>query len=85
MNFRLRLLVIGRSRIFIKGVTPGFRVLNQPEAELMGLFGAIALVVNVVAAIALEPAYAAGARKPPGTTTTCSGSSPAKLMREPCP
>src|SRR5215204_2617436 len=32
----------------------------------------------------VEPAYAAGARRPPGTTITCSGSSLAKLMREPC-
>lgn len=30
-------------------------VLNQPEAELMGLFGAIALVVNVAAAAVLIP------------------------------
>lgn len=30
-------------------------VLNQPEAELMGLFGAIALVVNVAAAVVLIP------------------------------
>ena len=30
-------------------------VLNQPEAELMGIFGAIALVVNVVAALVLIP------------------------------
>src|SRR5215213_10313063 len=32
---------------------------------------------------AAEPAFAVGARRPPGTTTTCSGSSPARLMREP--
>src|SRR4051794_19812587 len=32
---------------------------------------------------AVEPAFAVGARKPPGTTITCSGSSPARLMREP--
>src|SRR5688500_17196490 len=31
-----------------------------------------------------EPAYAAGARMPPGTTPTCSRSSPTKLMRKPC-
>ena len=30
-------------------------VLNQPEAELMGIFGAIALVVNVTAAAVLIP------------------------------
>lgn len=30
-------------------------VLNQPEAELMGIFGAIALVVNVAAALVLIP------------------------------
>jgi Co/Zn/Cd efflux system component len=30
-------------------------VLNQPEAELMGLFGAVALVVNVAAAAVLIP------------------------------
>ncbi len=30
-------------------------VLNEPEAELMGIFGAIALVVNVAAAVALIP------------------------------
>lgn len=38
-------------------VTTGYRVLvlNQPEAELMGIFGAIALVVNVAAAAALIP------------------------------
>lgn len=38
-------------------ITTGYRVLvlNQPEAELMGLFGAIALVVNVVAAAVLIP------------------------------
>ncbi|MHB0670480.1 cation transporter [Roseomonas mucosa] len=37
--------------------TTGYRVLvlNQPEAELMGLFGAVALVVNVVAAAVLIP------------------------------
>jgi predicted transposase YbfD/YdcC len=34
---------------------------------------------------AVEPAYAAGARRPPGTTTTCSRSSPTRLMREPWP
>jgi Co/Zn/Cd efflux system component len=35
----------------------GYRifVLNQPEAELMGLFGLIALAVNVSAAIVLIP------------------------------
>lgn len=35
----------------------GYRVLvlNQPEAELMGIFGAIALVVNVAAALVLVP------------------------------
>src|SRR3954470_7444134 len=32
---------------------------------------------------AVKPACAVGARRPPGTTTTCSGSSPARLMREP--
>jgi len=32
---------------------------------------------------AVEPAFAVGARRPPGTTITCSGSSPARLMREP--
>ncbi|GEO42796.1 hypothetical protein SAE02_69440 [Skermanella aerolata] len=38
-------------------ITTGYRVLvlNQPEAELMGLFGAIALVVNVAAAAVLIP------------------------------
>lgn len=30
-------------------------VLNQPEAELMGLFGAVGLVVNVTAAVMLLP------------------------------
>ncbi|WP_149536673.1 cation transporter [Siccirubricoccus phaeus] len=37
--------------------TTGYRVLvlNQPEAELMGLFGAIALVANVAAAAVLIP------------------------------
>ncbi|MCO6416129.1 cation diffusion facilitator family transporter [Siccirubricoccus sp. KC 17139] len=37
--------------------TTGYRVLvlNQPEAELMGLFGAMALVVNVAAAAVLIP------------------------------
>lgn len=37
--------------------TTAYRVLalNQPEAELMGLFGAIALVVNVAAALVLIP------------------------------
>jgi len=30
-------------------------VLNQPEAEMMGIFGAIALVVNVAAALVLIP------------------------------
>src|SRR4051812_4559238 len=34
---------------------------------------------------AAKPASAAGARKPPGTTTTCSRSSPTRLMREPWP
>lgn len=35
----------------------GYRVLvlNQPQAELMGVFGAIALVVNIAAAIVLIP------------------------------
>lgn len=38
-------------------ITTGYRVLvlNQPEAELMGLFGAIALVVNLAAAAVLIP------------------------------
>jgi cation diffusion facilitator family transporter len=38
-------------------VTTGYRVLvlNQPEAELMGLFGAVALVVNVASAAVLMP------------------------------
>src|SRR5829696_5411656 len=31
-----------------------------------------------------KPAYAAGARRLPGTTATCSRSSHTKLMREPC-
>ncbi|MGV2442464.1 cation transporter, partial [Bacillus atrophaeus ATCC 9372] len=37
--------------------TTGYRVLvlNQPEAELMGLFGAVALVVNVASAAVLMP------------------------------
>ena len=30
-------------------------VLHQPEAELMGLFGVIALIVNVLAAVVLIP------------------------------
>src|SRR3954463_16250685 len=37
------------------------------------------------ATAAFKPAFAAGAKRPPGTTTICSGSSPARLMREPCP
>lgn len=38
-------------------VSTGYRVLvlNEPNAEVMGLFGAIALVVNVTAAIVLIP------------------------------
>lgn len=38
-------------------VATGYRVLvlNQPEAELMGLFGTFALVVNVAAAVVLIP------------------------------
>ena len=38
-------------------ITTGYRVLvlNQPEAELMGLFGAVALVVNVASAAVLIP------------------------------
>ena len=38
-------------------VTTGYRVLvlNQPEAGLMGLFGALALVINVAAAVVLIP------------------------------
>lgn len=38
-------------------VTTAYRVvvLHQPEAELMGLFGAVALVVNVAAAAVLLP------------------------------
>lgn len=38
-------------------VTTGYRVivLSQPEAELMGIFGAVALVVNVAAAAVLIP------------------------------
>ena len=38
-------------------ITTGYRVLvlNQPEAELMGLFGAAALAVNVAAAAVLIP------------------------------
>src|SRR3546814_4931812 len=37
--------------------TTGYRVLvqHQPEAELMGLFGIVALVVNVAAALVLIP------------------------------
>src|SRR3546814_10472351 len=37
--------------------TTGYRVLvqHQPEAELMGLFGIVALVVNVSAALVLIP------------------------------
>ncbi|MCK8786904.1 cation diffusion facilitator family transporter [Roseomonas sp. NAR14] len=37
--------------------TTGYRVLvlNQPEAELMGLFGTVALVVNVASAAVLIP------------------------------
>lgn len=36
-------------------ISTGYRVIviNQPEAELMGLLGAIALVVNILAALAL--------------------------------
>ena len=30
-----------------------------------------------------KPAYAAGAKRLPGTTATCSGSSHTKIMREP--
>ena len=33
---------------------------------------------------AVKPAFAVGAKRPPGTTITCSGSSPARFMREPC-
>src|SRR4051812_15926954 len=33
---------------------------------------------------AVKPAFAVGVKRPPGTTTTCSGSFPASLMREPC-
>ena len=33
---------------------------------------------------AVKPAFAVGARRPPGTTITCSGSLPARFMREPC-
>jgi Co/Zn/Cd efflux system component/copper chaperone CopZ len=38
-------------------LTSAYRVLvlNQPEAELMGIFGGIALVVNVAAAVVLLP------------------------------
>lgn len=38
-------------------INTGYRVLvlNQPEAELMGLFGVLALVVNVAAAVVLIP------------------------------
>ena len=38
-------------------ISTGYRVvvLNQPEAQLMGLFGIIALVVNVAAALVLVP------------------------------
>src|SRR4051794_31868923 len=32
---------------------------------------------------AVKPAFVVGAKRPPGTTTTCSRSSPARLMREP--
>src|SRR3954467_10559360 len=32
---------------------------------------------------AVKPAFAVGAKRPPGTTTTCSGSLPASLMRDP--
>src|SRR3954470_2863839 len=31
----------------------------------------------------VKPASADGAKRPPGTTITCSGSSPARFMREP--
>src|SRR3954463_15563356 len=33
--------------------------------------------------VAVKPAFTVGAKRPPGTTTTCSRSSPASLMREP--
>lgn len=38
-------------------VTTGYRVLvfHQPDSEMMGIFGAIALVVNVAAAVVLIP------------------------------
>lgn len=38
-------------------ISTGYRViiLNQPNAELMGVLGAIALIVNVLAAVALLP------------------------------
>ncbi|MGH1419820.1 MAG: cation transporter, partial [Hyphomicrobiaceae bacterium] len=38
-------------------ISTGYRVIvvNQPEAELMGVLGAIALVVNILAAVALLP------------------------------
>jgi hypothetical protein len=58
------------------------RVRDRTAARNLALLRKIAL--NLVAEIAAaKPAYAVGARRPPGTTTTCSRSSPAKLMREP--
>ena len=49
-------LFLGALGLSVLGAT-AYRVLvrQQPEAELMGVFGGIALVVNVVAALALLP------------------------------
>jgi predicted transposase YbfD/YdcC len=60
------------------------RVRDRTAARNLALLRKIAL--NLVARIAAAgPAYAAGARGPPGTTTTCFSSSSVRLMREPCP
>ncbi len=49
-------LFLGALGLGVLGTT-AYRVIvqNQPEAELMGIFGAIALVVNVAAALVLIP------------------------------
>jgi len=49
-------LFLGALAIGVLGMTI-YRVvvLNQPEAELMGIFGAVALVINITAALVLIP------------------------------
>lgn len=49
------LFLAGLGTVVLAGTVYRVLVLNQPQAEMMGLFGAIALGVNVLAAVVLIP------------------------------